>query len=453
MTETTLPEGFTGPLLRPGDSSYDEARILFNSMIDKRPALIAQCESPDDVAAAVRYAVERGLEIAVRSGGHGVAGTALTDGGVVIDLRRMNGAEVDPAARTITIGGGAVWADFDRATQPHGLVATGGRVSTTGVAGLTLGGGSGWFERKFGLASDNLLSVDLVTADGRSVTASETENPDLFWALHGGGGNFGVATSFTFRLHPLPVATLALMLWPSASGPEVTRTYRDLIEGGAPDEFGGGAAYITGPPMEFVPEHLQGTLVSAVVGMYAGTEAELREVLAPVLALEPEGVMIAEMPYAEIQSALDDPPGFRNYWSVEHLGTFPDEAVEKFCVRAGDMIAPSPSQHLAIPWGGAVARDTGDWPQPHRVSTWAIHPLGLWTDPADDERGIAWARGLCADMKPYSSGAVYLNFVGDEGSDRVVAGFGKANYDRLAQIKGQWDPANVFHLNQNIKPA
>ncbi len=453
MTDTTLPEGFTGPLLRPGDSPYDEARVLFNSMIDKRPALIAQSESPEDVAAAVRYAVERGLEIAVRAGGHGVAGTGLTDGGVVIDLRRMNGAEVDPAARTITIGGGAVWADFDRATQPHGLAATGGRVSTTGVAGLTLGGGSGWFERKLGLASDNLLSVDLVTADGRSVTGSETENPDLFWALHGGGGNFGVATSLTFRLHPLPVTTLALLLWPATHGLDVTRAYRDMVDAGVPDEFGGAVAYITGPPMEIVPEHLQGVLVSGVVAMYAGTEAETREVLAPLLALAPEGVMIAEMPYAEIQSALDDPPGFRNYWSVEHLGTFPDEAVEKFCLRAADMIAPSPSQHLAIPWGGAVARGASDWPQPHRVSDWVVHPLGLWTDPADDERGIAWARGLGADMKPFSTGAVYLNFAGDEGQDRVVAGFGKDNYDRLAQIKGEWDPANVFHLNQNIKPA
>jgi FAD/FMN-containing dehydrogenase len=236
MTDTTLPDGFTGPLLRPGEPAYDEARVIFNAMIDKRPTLIAQCESPADVAAAVRYAVERGLEIAVRGGGHGVAGTGLTDGGVVVDLRRMNGAEVDPAARTITIGGGAVWADFDQACQPHGLAATGGRVSTTGVAGLTLGGGSGWFERRFGLASDNLLSVDLVTADGRTVTASETENPELFWALHGGGGNFGVATSLTFRLHPLPVATLALLLWPPTHGLAVTGVYRDVVDAGAPDE-------------------------------------------------------------------------------------------------------------------------------------------------------------------------------------------------------------------------
>jgi FAD/FMN-containing dehydrogenase len=285
------------------------------------------------------------------------------------------------------------------------------------------------------------------------VAASETENPDLFWALHGGGGNLGVATSLTFRLHPLPVATLALLLWPPTHGLDVTGVYRDVVDAGAPDEFGGAVAYITGPPLEIVPEHLQGTLCSGVVAMYAGTEAETREVLAPLLALEPEGVMIEEMPYAEIQSALDDPPGFRNYWSVEHLSAFPDEAVERFCVRAGDMIAPSPSQHLAMPWGGAVARDAADWPQPHRGSHWVVHPLGLWTDPADDERGIAWARGLCADMKPFSTGAVYLNFVGDEGQDRVVAGFGKDNYDRLARLKGEWDPANVFHLNQNIKPA
>ena len=268
------PEGFGGVVLQAGDAAYDEARTVFNAMIDKRPAMIAQCESATDVVAAVQYGVAQELEIAVRGGGHGVAGTGVSDGGVVVDLRRMNSVQVDPAARIARVGGGATWGDFDRACQPYGLATTGGRVSTTGVAGLTLGGGSGWLERKFGLACDNLISVELVTADGRLLIADETKNTELFWALHGGGGNFGVATSLTFRLQPLPASTLALLLWPAAAGPAVFRAYRDLFEQGAPEELGGAALYLTGPPEEFVPEHLQGRLCVGAAAIYAGTEAE-----------------------------------------------------------------------------------------------------------------------------------------------------------------------------------
>jgi FAD/FMN-containing dehydrogenase len=462
MTDTTMPapgvqggkpEGFGGTVLRPGDPSYDETRSLFNSMIDKRPALIARCESPADVAAAIRFGTEHGLEIAVRSGGHSVAGSSTTEGGIVLDMRPMNNVEVDPTAMTARVAGGASWGHLDRACQPFGLATTGGRVSTTGVAGLTLGGGSGWIERKFGLACDRLLAVDLITADGRKVTASETSNPDLFWALHGGGGNFGVATSLTFRLNSLPVTTLALLLWPAEAAPEVIRAYREIIDGGAPEELGGGVLYLTGPPEEFVPEHLRGRQLVVAAAVFAGTEVETREVFAPMFDLAPEGMLVAELPYADIQSALDDPPGFRNYWSVEHLKEFPDTAVDLFCARAADMPSPSPSQQILLPWGGAVARDADRWPLPHRGAVWAVHPLGLWEDPATDAAGIAWARGLGADMKPFSTGAVYLNFVGDEGHDRVVAGFGEANYQRLAAIKGEYDPANVFRRNHNIKPA
>ncbi len=457
MSDTVLPgrwlDGFGGALLRPGDTSYDEARVIFNTMIDRKPGVIAQCESAGDVVSAVRYAVAGGLEIAVRAGGHSVAGASLTEGGVVIDLRRMNSAEVDPDARTIRVGGGATWSEFDRACQTYGLAATGGRVSTTGVAGLTLGGGSGWFERKFGLASDNLLSVDLVTADGREVTASEEENTDLFWALHGGGGNFGVATSLTFRLHSLPVTTLCVLMWPAERGPEVITAYRDLLEAGQPLELGGAVLYVTGPPEEVVPEHLRGRRCVFAAAMYAGPEAEVLEVFRPMLDLEPEGRLIAEMPYADLQSALDDPPGFRNYWSVAHLASLSEDAVDAFCARAAGMISPSPSQQVLMPWGGAVARDADRWPQPHRTAPWVAHPFGLWADAADDERGITWARGLVADLEPFSTGAVYLNFIGNEGQDRVVAGFGAENYRRLAAIKGEYDPGNVFHLNQNILPG
>ena len=447
-----LRQRLAGELIQPADAGYEDARSIFNSMIDRRPAAIAQCETADDVIAALAHARGSGLEVAIRSGGHSVAGAGLTDGGLVIDMRRMNAVEVDPAARTARVAGGATWADFDRATQPHGLMSTGGRVSTTGVAGLSLGGGSGWLERKYGLACDSLISAQLVTADGRVVTASESENPELFWALHGGGGNFGVATELVFGLQELPAATLGLLLWPADAGPEVSRAYRDLIDSGAPEELGGGLAYITGPPEEFVPRELQGQLVAGVIVVYAGTEAEMRETLAPILALDPPAQMIAEMPYAEIQSAIDDPPGYRNYWSAEHLREFPDEAVDVFCARAHDMVAPSPSQHIAFPWGGAVARGAADWPLPHRVANWVVHPLGLWTDPADDDRARAWARGTCEGVRPWATGGVYLNFVGDEGQDRVVEGYGRENYDRLAAVKAEFDPDEVFHLHHNIRP-
>jgi FAD/FMN-containing dehydrogenase len=447
-----LRDRFDGELIGSDDAGYDEARSIFNSMIDRRPALIAQCESDADVAAAVAHAREQGLEVAIRSGGHSVAGAGSVEDGLVIDMRRMNAVEIDPDARIARVGGGATWGDFDRAGQPHGLMTTGGRVSTTGVAGLTLGGGSTWFERKFGAACDHLESVTLVTADGRRVTASESENPELFWALHGGGGNFGVATELVFRLSELRTVTLALLLWPADAGPEVIRRYRDLFEAGVPEELGGAGAYITGPPEEFVPEHLQGQLVAGVVGFYAGGEAEAREALAPFLELAPEAEMIAEMPYSEAQSAIDDPPGYRNYWSAEYLDRFPDEAIDAFCRRAHDMVVPSPSQHILFPLGGALARNAGEWPMPYRHAPWAVHPLGLWEDPGDDEQAKAWARGIVEDMRPYAIENVYLNFIPNEGEDRLIAGYGRENYERLAAVKTEYDPDNVFHLHHNIKP-
>jgi FAD/FMN-containing dehydrogenase len=449
----SLRERLGGPVLTPGEAGYDDARAIFNSMIDRRPAMIAQCASRDDVLAALRFARERGLEVAVRSGGHSVAGAGLCDGGLVIDLRSMSAVEVDPEARTARVAGGATWSDVDRACEPYGLATTGGRVSTTGVAGLTLGGGSGWLERKLGLACDSLLSVELVTADGRTVVASEDENAKLSWALHGGGGNFGVATELTFRLHELPVTTFGLLVWPSEAGTDLVRCYRDLIAGGAPNELGGGIFYITGPPEEFVPEHLVGDLVLAVAVVFAGGEAATRGAIRPLLDLRPDGEMLAELPYAEIQCALDDPPGYRNYWSAEHLAELPDAAIDLFCARAEDMIVPSPSQHVLLPWGGAVARQSDGWPLPHRRAAWVVHPFGLWEDPVDDERGIAWSKALCDDMRPFATGDVYLNFIGNEGQDRIIAGFGPENYERLSAVKAQYDPENIFRLNHNIKPA
>lgn len=447
-----LRKGFAGQIIVPGDSDYDQARTIFNAMIDRRPGVIAQCEGVEDVVRAIRFGRDQGLEIAIRGGGHGVAGRAVTDGGLVIDLRRMHAVTVNPDSRTAIVAGGATMSHLDRATQPHGLVTTGGRVSTTGVGGFTLGGGSGWLERKFGLACDNLLSVELVTADGRIVRASDDENPELFWALHGGGGNFGVATSFTFRLHVLPSVTAALLLWRPEAGPGVARAYRGFIES-SPDEVGGGLLYLTGPPEGFVPKHLVGKLALAVLVVYAGPEADARKVIAPMLSLRHEGGMIAEMPYADLQCMLDDPPGYRNYWSAEYLDALPDEAIERFCARSGDMIVPSPSQHIFFPQGGAVARGEAGYPIPWRRAPWVVHPFGLWQNAADDERGLRWVRGLRADVKRWSSGAVYLNFIGNEGDDRVVSGFGRENFARLAKVKARYDPENLFRLNHNIRPA
>jgi FAD/FMN-containing dehydrogenase len=455
VSDTDLGElrsRFGGDLLRPGDPGYDDARSIFNSMIERRPALIAQCESVADVQAAVDFARESGLPTAVRCGGHSVSGKSLCDDGIVIDLRRINAVEVDPDSRVATVGGGATMSDLDRGTEPHGLGTTGGRVSTTGVGGFTLGGGAGWLDRRLGLACDRLLSVDLVTADGATLTASEDENEELFWALHGGGGNFGIATSFRFRLDPIPIVTAMLLIWDPARGLEVARRYRDFMES-APDEVGGGVLYLTGPPEAFVPERLVGNLSCVVLVTFTGEETEAREAAKPMLDVSPDGEMIASMPYAELQCLLDDPPGYRNYWSAEYLDEFPDQAVDAFCARAPDMIVPSPSQHVLFPAGGVVARTENGTPIPWRGAQWVVHPFGLWEDPGDDARARQWAKEIRTDMEPWATGAVYLNFIGDEGRDRLVAGFGEENYRRLAEIKARYDPRNLFRHNHNIEPA
>lgn len=447
-----LRNGFTGDIIMPGDPAYNAARTLFNAMIDKRPAVIAQCETVDDVTQAIRFGRVLELEIAVRGGGHGVAGTALTNGGLVIDLRRMNTVTVDPEARTATVDGGATMRDFDQATRQYGLACTGGRVSTTGVGGLTLGGGAGWLDRKFGLMCDSLLAVELVTADGERLRAADDENPELFWALHGGGGNFGVATSFTFQLHPLQSVTAALLMWNPAAGPDVLRAYRDFIASTAND-VGGAIKYHTAPPKDWVPKHLVGNLACTALVTYVGSEAEAREAMRPLLGLGHVGELIFEVPYAELQSMLDDPPGYRNYWSAEYLDALPDAAINLFCSRARDMIVPSPSEQVLVPLGGAVAHGPSHYPIPWRHAAWHVFPFGLWANPSDDQRVKQWAHDLRADMRPWSSGAIYLNFIGDEGHDRVVEGFGANNYARLATVKARYDPDNIFHLNHNIRPG
>ncbi|WP_411151894.1 FAD-binding oxidoreductase [Streptomyces sp. A30] len=447
-----LREDLTGAVFAPGDPGYDEARTVHNGMIDRRPAVIAQCADEDDVVRAVRFGRELDLKIAVRGGGHSVAGMALNDNGLVVDLRRMHGVTVHPGAEAVRVGGGATMSHLDRATQPYGLATTGGRASTTGVGGFVLGGGTGWLDRCCGLAVDNLLGVELVTADGDRVTASADENPELFWALHGGGGNFGIATAITLKLHELPEFSIALVLYLPEHGPEVVRTYRDLISAG-PVEAAGGVIYLTGPPEEFVPPPLVGTLLCGVLLTYAGGEEDLRKLAEPLLALPHEAEVVGAMPYADVQCMIDDPPGMRNYWSAEYVSQAPDDFVDVFCDRARSMPVPSSTQHVLFPQGGAIADGPREYPVPYRDAPWAVHPFAAWEDPADDERAVQWVRDVRADVRPWSTGAVYLNFIGDEGAERVVAGLGAENARRMAMVKRQYDPDNVFRFNHNIKPA
>jgi FAD/FMN-containing dehydrogenase len=449
-----LERELAGKLLRPGGKAYEEARTLFNAMVDKRPALIVQCSGPGDVIAALRVGREHALEIAVRSGGHSVAGASLCDGGLVLDVRPMKSIEVDPVARTARVGAGCTWGDVDRATQKHGLATTGGRVSTTGVAGLTLGGGSGWLERRHGLACDNLISVELVTADGELIRASVDEHPELFWALHGGVGNFGVVTTLEFQLHPVGPDVLAgLLVYEAERGAELLRLVRDVMAD-APDEFGPAIGYLTVPVDDELPAGLHGRLVAALVVCWSGPVEEGERLLSPFRGLGPLVDLVDVVPYADFQCSIDDPPGYRNWWTAEYLHVVTDEAIDVIHRHSLEMPSPGPAQSFVVPWGGAVARiGEDDTPMTQRDTTWVVHPFALWEDAADDERVMGWAKGFRDDIERLSSGGVYLNFVGDEGHDRVVAAFGEEKYHRLAMVKARYDPDNVFRGNQNIKPS
>jgi FAD/FMN-containing dehydrogenase len=456
-TDTALDElrfRLAGTVYEPGDPEYAEACTVFNSMIELRPALVARCAAPDDVIAALAFARRQDLAIAVRAGGHSVAGLSLVDDGLVIDVRGMSDIAVDPQRRVARVGPGVTWAELDRATQPYGLATTGGRVSTTGVAGLTLGGGSGWLERKHGLACDNLLAVELVTADGELVRASHDENPDLFWAHRGGGGNFGVVTSFELRLHPLQSEVLAgLALYPAEHGRELLSLYRDVMVD-APEELSLAYLYLTAPAEPDIPERLHGRLVVAIAGMYAGPVDEGEAALRELRAFGPPEVdFFAPMPYPEFQCMIDDPPGYRNYWTEEHLTDLPDEAIEAIA-RRSEELPPGPAQLVIVAWGGAVARATEETsPLAGRDAAFVVHPFALWEDPVDDDRMIGWARAFREDLREFATGAVYLNFIGDEGEARVRAAYGPRGYERLARIKGHWDPENVFRASGNVAPS
>ncbi|MDQ0819308.1 FAD/FMN-containing dehydrogenase [Arthrobacter sp. V4I6] len=439
--------------IKPDSPDYDEARTLFNAMIDRRPAVIAQCSSPAEVAEALKYADVNSLDVAVRAGGHSVAGMSLNDGGLVVDVRPMKSVRVDPEARTATVGTGLTCGEFDRATQEHGLALTGGRVSTTGLAGFTLGGGSGWLERAFGFACDDLISVDLVTAAGEEVTASARENPELFWALHGGGGNFGVATSFTFGLHRLgPKVHAGLLMWPGDAAAEVSRAYRELALA-APNEESATLIYGIAPPESFVPPNMVGKMAVFVVYLYAGDAAEGAEHARAYRALGPAVDLVEDTGYADFQCSLDDPPGKYNYWSADYHDELSDAALDVIIDSAGSLPGPS-SQQMIARWGGAVGGPAAAaTPLLNRSASWVSHPFGLGDTPEGGQEAKAWVKRFRRDIAPYATGGVWLNFIGDEGQARIRAAYGDENYQRLARVKREFDPGNTFRGNQNILPA
>ncbi|MFF8999404.1 FAD-binding oxidoreductase [Streptomyces achromogenes] len=441
-----LREDLAGEVFAPWDPGYDAARAVFDARDGRRPAVIARCADAADVVRAVRFGRELDLRIAVRGGGHGAAGTAAADGALLVDLSRMRRVTVDPVAGAARVEGGATTGDLDRAALPYGLATTGARARGTGVAGFVLGGGTGWLDRLFGPAVDNLLGVELVTAGAERVRASADEHPELFWALHGGGGNFGVATALTLRLHELPRFSLALLRYPPGCGAEVIRAFREVFRGG-PDELGGAVLYLAGPPAP------AGGPRCAALLTYAGGPDGLRDLAGPLRALPHEAGPAGELPYTAAQRLLDTPPGLRLHRSARCLTGLPEQAVDAFRAGGEDLPAATGSRYLLFPQGGAVAAGPGGYPVAWRDAPWTAHPCAVWADPADDERALRWVREACAALAPWSAGAVCLNLIGDEGPERVRAGLGAGNVLRLEKVKRRYDPDNVFRCNHNIRPV
>lgn len=448
---------FRGELIRPGDDKYDKARRVFNAMIDRRPALIARPTGAADVIAAVTLARERGLRLAVRCGGHNLAGNGVVDDGLVIDLSRMKGVRIDPARRTAHANAGVTWGEFDRETQLFGLATPGGRVTTTGLGGFTLGGGYGWISPMFGLTCDNLLSADVVTAEGRLVTASEHENADLFWGLRGAGANFGVVTSFEYRLHPLgPMVMGGLLMHPIDRGQEVALAYRDWVET-APEELATALAVLMAPPAPFVPEQLRGKPVFVIVVLYAGPIDEAEAVVEPLKRLGPPVLdLVQPMPYTAFQALLDPgaPWGLHVYSRGMHLRSLSDGVIDTVLHYGTEIAAFSPwSQTIVFRHGGAVSRVPDEATAfSHRGTAYMAHPIAAWEDPADTDRYLDWLNRFSAAMQPFTTGGVYLNLEGDEAVDKVRANVSPEKYARLAALKAKWDPDNFFRQNQNIKP-
>ncbi|MFL6076006.1 MAG: FAD-binding oxidoreductase [Mycobacteriales bacterium] len=448
-----LATNLRGRVIQPADGEYETARRMWNAMIDRYPALIVQPADETDVATTVTFARRHRLPLAVRGGAHNVAGKGTCDNGLVIDLSTLDTIAVDPDARTATAGGGVRWGPFDAATAVHGLAATGGVISTTGIGGLTLGGGIGWLMRKYGLACDNLISVRLVTADGEIRTVDGDREPELWWALRGGGGNFGVVTSFTFRLHPVSTVLGGMMLYRANRMTEALAAYTSWVTD-LPDSLTTMGAFLSAPPLPFVPPELHGTPMLAVA--LCGTDVDAAgDQVARLSAMQaPDVEMIAPMPYPAVQAMLDAsaPPGLRSYWKSGYLPTLDPALTEAIVLQANKPVSPLSMIHLHH-MGGALDRMAGDRAAgvPAGV-TWAINIIGLWDDAPRDAENIAWVRDLWGHTEPHAEG-VYLNFLGEEGASRVRAAYQPGDWDRLIAVKTRWDPDNAFHQNQNIPPT
>jgi FAD/FMN-containing dehydrogenase len=448
-----LGAGFRGRMIGSDHSEYDTARKLYNAMIDKRPRLIAQCVDAADVIAAVNVAREAGLDVAVRCGAHNGPGLGSVDDGLVIDLSALRGVIVDPAARIAHVLGGTLLGEVDHAAQAFGLAAPFGIISTTGVGGLTLGGGVGHMTRKLGLSIDNLVEADVVLADGSFVTASEEQHPDLFWALRGGGGNFGVVTRFAFRLSPLSTVVAGPTLWPLERSAEILSWYREFIPS-APEELNGFFAFLTVPPGPPFPEELHLQKMCGVVWCWAGTPEEADRALAEVRALRPVLDGIQPMPLSVLNSAFDAlyPHGDQWYWRADVVTEIPDEAVAEH-VRFGEALPTWKSTMHLYPIDGAAARvGAGETAWTQRDGGWVQVMVGVDPEPENRDLVTDWCVSYWEALHPYSAGGGYVNMMMEEGDDRVRTTYG-ANYDRLAQVKAEYDPGNLFHVNQNIKPA
>ncbi len=448
--------GIRGAVFRPGDDGYDEARAVWNGMIDRHPGLIVRCAGTADVIACVNLAREKELPIAIRGGGHNVAGSAVCDNGVVVDLTAMKGIEVDPGGQTVRAQPGLLWGEFDRETQAFGLATTGGIVTHTGIAGLTLGGGIGWLMRRHGLTCDNLVAADVVLADGRFLHVSERENADLLWGLRGGGGNFGIVTAFQYRLHPVGPQVLAgVILHPAERAPEVLRSYRDYIAT-APDDLTTIVNLRQAPPAPFLPPHLHGRAVVVIAVCYAGPVEDGERILAPLRRFgEPLIDLIEPKPYAAHQGMFDAsvPHGLRYYWKSHYFGPLSDAALDTLIRHAWQ--APSPTSYtILFHLGGAIRRVDGTATAfEDRSAEHALNINAVWTDPQATETHVAWARNFWEAMHPHSTGGVYVNFLGEDGEARVRAAYGPDKYLRLAALKRKYDPTNLFRLNQNISPT
>jgi FAD/FMN-containing dehydrogenase len=450
-----LRQMLRGNVCLPGEAGYDEARTIWNAMIDRRPGAVVRCRGAGDITRAVQFAREHGLLLAVRGGGHNIAGNAVCEGGLLIDLSPMRSVRVDPARRIARVEPGVTLGEFDKEAQSFGLATPLGINSTTGVAGLTLGGGFGWLSRKFGLAADNLISVDVVTAEGKLVEATATENSDLFWALRGGGGNFGVVSSFEFRLHSVGPSVLSgLIVHSFAQAKELLAGYRQFASK-APDELTVWVVLRQAPPLPFLPAEVHGKEVLVFAVCYTGNEADGNRALESLRALgKPIADVIGMQPYAAWQSAFDPllTPGAYNYWKSHNFVELADGLLDTLTSHAARL--PTPECEIFIgQLGGATNRVAIDaTAYPHRNANFVMNVHTRWREPADEQRSIDWARKLFGETAPHATGGVYVNFMPEDETDRVSSAYG-ANYERLAALKAKYDPGNLFRLNQNVQPS